>query len=119
MDKPNENVEDFLKHYGVLGMKWGVRKRKVPVQSSNSRPRRQRIDYDEPPRRRMSNKELNARVKRLRLEQEYAKLTARPNTPSRIEQAVKVAGTIAAVSGTALTIYKNMNEISKIAKKVT
>lgn len=108
MDKPNENVEDFLKHYGVLGMKWGVRKRKVPVQ--NNHPPRQR---------RMSNKELNARIKRLKLEQEYAKLTAKPEIPSKIQRAIEVAGTVAAISGTAITIYKNMNELSKAVKKVS
>lgn len=112
----NQQVDEFLQHYGIPGMRWGVRKRRVQVSNSSNRSRRQNVDYDNPPRRRMSNKELNARVKRLRLEQEYAKLTARPETPSKIEKAIKVAGTVATLSATAWKIYENMDKITKAAK---
>lgn len=101
MDKSNE-VEDFLKHYGVLGMKWGRRKGKTTTTQK--------------PRRRMSNKELQARVKRLKLEQEFAKYSPKTETQSKMEKIAKTVGTIAAISASAYTIYDNVNKISKIAK---
>ena len=103
MDR-EERVDEYLKHYGVLGMKWGKRKARI---SKTSQPQQKK--------RRMSNKELTARVKRLRLEKEFRELTAKPKTPSKIEQAVKAAGTVAALTGSAYTIYKNIDGIMKLA----
>lgn len=91
-------------------MKWGVRKRSVTT--SNSR----RTTNQNGTKRRMSNKELTARVKRLKLEEDYKKLTAQPKTVSKVEKLVKTAGTVAALSGSALTIYKNLNELGIISK---
>lgn len=106
--------DQFLRHYGVLGMRWGKRKGRVTTSSSGKKS-----SNGQNGNRRMSNKELNARVKRLRLEQEYAKLSTPPRTVSRVEQIAKSAGSIAALSTTALTLYKNFNEISKLAAKAS
>lgn len=105
--------DQFLRHYGVLGMKWGTRRRKVAVSKSSGNRRSSQNGN-----RRMSNKELTSRVKRLKLEQEYAKLTEvpRPKTVSKVEKLVKTAGTIAALSGSAATIYKNLNDLGVISK---
>lgn len=102
MDQQNKKVDEFLMHYGVLGMRWG--KRKGRTQNTSTAPRR------------MSNKELQARVKRLKLEQEYAKLSTRPETPSKLEKMAKTAGTMAALTTAGITLYKNMDTIAKIAK---
>ena len=68
-------MSNQLRHYGVMGMKWGRRKKRVAV--DNGRPN----NINRPPQqsapkkpRRMSKKELQARVNRLRLEQELARL---------------------------------------------
>lgn len=105
---------DSLTHYGVKNMRWGVRKRKVKV----SRPSLTR-STGPTTQRRMSNKELTARIKRLELEQKYAKLTEvpQPKTVSKIDKLVKTAGTVATLSGSAATIYKNLNDLGVISKK--
>ena len=108
---PEDRVDEYLMHYGVLGMKWGKRK----ARASNS-------SEQAPKKRRMSNKELQARIKRLKLEKEFAQLTASPPKTSRVEKLVKGAGTVAALTASAATIYKNMEKIAKVykvAKKVS
>ena len=106
---PEDRVDEYLMHYGVLGMKWGKRKArasKISEQTLGQAPKK----------RRMSNKELQARIKRLKMEKEYAQLIASPPKTSRVEKLVKGAGTVAALSASAVTIYQNMDKIAKIYK---
>lgn len=102
---PEDRVDEYLMHYGVIGMKWGKRKARASETSKQA-----------PKKRRMSNKELQARIKRLKLEKEFAQLTASPPKTSRVDKLVKGAGTIAALSTSAVTIYKNMDKIAKVYK---
>lgn len=102
---PEDRVDEYLMHYGVLGMKWGKRKARSSQTSGQA-----------PKKRRMSNKELQARIKRLKMEKEYAQLTASPPKTSRVDKLVKGAGTIAALSTSAVTIYNNMDKIAKMYK---
>lgn len=115
-------MSNQLRHYGVIGMKWGRRKKRVAV--DNRQPKNiNRAPQQSAPRkpRRMSKKELQARVNRLKLEQELARLEAAnmPAKKSRVEQLVKTAGTVAALTGSAYTIYKNIDNIMKLVKKVS
>jgi len=72
-------VEDFLEHFGVKGMKWGVRKERrsgtgaaKPVKPGSNRGKNiGSRSYDA---KKLSNADLNRVVKRMRLEQEYASL---------------------------------------------
>lgn len=102
----NGHYNDSLTHYGVMGMKWGKRKGKA-------------VTTSQAPRRRMSNKELQSRVKRLKLEAEYQKYNPKPETKSKLEKLAKTAGTVAALSTAGVTIYKNMDEMIKIYKKMS
>ena len=114
-------MDNQLRHYGVLGMKWGRRKKRVAV--DNGRPN----NINRPPQqsapkkpRRMSKKELQARVNRLKLEEELSRLEAAhiPAKKSRVEQLVKTAGTVAELTGFAYTICKNIDKIMKLSKGV-
>lgn len=114
---PEDRVDEYLMHYGVLGMKWGRRKARASSSSEKAPKKRRTSSKEEAPKqRRMSNKELQARIKRLKMEKEYAQLTASPPKTSRVEQLVKGAGTVAALTTSAATIYKNMDKIAKIYK---
>lgn len=66
-DSGVELSEEELAHYGTKGMRWGKRKK----QSSS--------DSDSPPKpdvKKMTDDELKSAISRLKLEQEYVKLTA-------------------------------------------
>jgi hypothetical protein len=67
-----EEVDDFLEHFGVKGMRWGQRRRR---ESRNT-------TYDRNTRG-LSERELNARIQRMELERHYHQL----NTPQRSEGA--------------------------------
>ena len=119
-----ENYDDFLQHYGVLGMKWGRRKARSNV-SSNKKPKSTKNTTTskpkpkpKPPQRQLSDAELRAAVNRLRLEREYADLTYRASSRAKVENVVRTVGTVATLTTSALTIYKNLDKMSLIAKMV-
>ena len=118
-----ENYDDFLQHYGVLGMKWGKRKARSTV-SSNKKPKSTAITKpkqtpkSKPTKRRLSDAELRAVVNRMRLEREYADLTYRASSRSKVERVVRTIGTVAALTTSAVKIYENLNKLSKVAKMV-
>ena len=114
---PEDRVDEYLMHYGVLGMKWGRRKARASSSGESTKKRhKSNKEQQAPKKRRMSNKELQSRIKRLKMEKEYAQLTASPPKTSKIDQLVKGAGTIATLSTSALVIYNNMDKIAKIYK---
>ena len=120
-----ENYDDFLQHYGVLGMKWGKRKarstsssNKKPKSAAITKPKQTPKPKSQPTKRRLTDAELRAVVNRMRLEREYADLQYRASSRSKVESVVKTIGTVAALTTSAIKIYENLNKISKIAKMV-
>ena len=60
-------MSEYLQHYGVLGMKWGrVKKKLTSPKQPNYKAEAQK----------MSTANLEKRLKRLRIENEYAKLNS-------------------------------------------
>ena len=121
-----ENYDDFLQHYGVLGMKWGHRKARS-TSSSNKKPKSTKNTTTSKPKpkpkpkpsqRQLSDDELRAVVNRMRLEREYADLTYRASSRSKVESVVRTIGTVAALTTSAVKIYENLNKLSKVAKMV-
>lgn len=62
-----ETGKQFVEHYGVKGMKWGVRKR------SSNRSSTQRTKFTKAPSK-LSSDELAKRIKRMETEKKYNQL---------------------------------------------
>lgn len=58
-------MSNELYHYGIKGMKWGVRKQREP---SEKKSKKKRLKD-------MSDEELSKKLKRMNLENQYKKLT--------------------------------------------
>lgn len=110
-----------LYHYGVPGMKWGVRraqkradrnKRRAEAENWSSEARTA-SETRRKSLKQMSNAEIKALNERTRLEKEYKNLN-----PNSIKRGwVYVAGA-AAVMGTACALYNNGNTLVKAGKKI-
>lgn len=95
-----ETVDDVLQHYGVKGMRWGVRRSREQIDSDSADVSRKK-SIEETVKRNagstnpLSNAELRALNERLNLEQNYRQLVAKENaskpTPP-IKQGVQWAG---------------------------
>ena len=73
--------ELIIQHYGVKGMKWGVRKAVKTRSESAKRERSWKKQYRD--RGKMSDDELRNVVNRLRLENEFAKLSGQASKGQR------------------------------------
>lgn len=110
-------MSNELYHYGVLGMKWGVRRNR----SRSGGSRRKRFMSDDAREasaikkkkvNQMSNAELKKLNERKRLEQEYSRLN-----PNAAKKGWKFVAGAAGIMGTALAVYNNSNQIVQIGKK--
>jgi len=68
---------EALKHYGILGMKWGKRKSRSSKSKSTSTKKESRSV------KKMSNREIQSRIKRLQLEKQYSSITAKKKSKGR------------------------------------
>jgi hypothetical protein len=77
-------AEDFLMHYGVLGMRWGKRNSSPPSEdASNARAHRKKAKQEG--LHTLTNKEIQELVTRMNLEGQYYKLN-----PSKRKKAMKL-----------------------------
>lgn len=123
-----EHREQYLMHYGVLGMKWGVRRKKDKQSSSKNNIKQPKAnakakkidakgrkqDFDEA--------EFQKRLQQLRMQVEYDRLVstleANNSTMRKIENFTKNVTTIATLTGSALMIYNNLNKANGIVGTV-
>lgn len=117
-----------LAHYGILGMKWGVRRSEAQLarargSKSKSSSEEESEDYKKAHSQKsiksMSDAELRNRLNRLQMEQQYTRMN--PDTVNRGKEVankiLKAGTTVATVTTTALTIYNNFDKIKKIVGK--
>lgn len=69
-------VEEFLAHYGVKGMRWGVRRGSKEAPSSDAaRATELRTRAKQSKVKALSNKELQEAINRMNLEQQFKRLS--------------------------------------------
>ena len=117
------NRTNELRHYGVKGMKWGVRKNRGGTSTSRSRFK---SDYESPKgdRKRkvytkqgyqLTDKELNRRIKRLSKEKQYQDLQREVNSTrmssgrKAVSKALSSVGTVALTSIATYGVAKMIN----------
>lgn len=129
-----EHREQYLMHYGVLGMKWGIR-RKRDKQSSNKKPSKQNFEVKnniKQPKTNAKAKKVDSKgrkqdfdedeflktLQQLRMQVEYDRLVstldANNSTMRKVENITKNVTTVATLTGSALMIYNNLNKAHDI-----
>ena len=108
--------DDYLAHYGVLGMKWGVRKDKAKGGLRKRKTTPVHDDYKKAHSGKsvesMSDSELRSVNNRLQMERQYSELTRKTSKGKKVVNTlIKTAGTIAAAEAA----YKTYNRIGKQA----
>jgi hypothetical protein len=129
----NNNI---LQHYGILGMKWGVRRSRASLdrlanrkaERSERKAARAEQRTNQAPKKiaktsgtsNLSDNDLQTRINRLRMESQYKQLLKELD-PTTVEkgrrvtgETVKTIGTTAATTATLLAIYNNADAIKKI-----
>lgn len=96
----------YLKHYGVLGMKWGVRRNRNKSGSQSVHDDYKRA-HDKKSVKSMSDSDLQSVNRRLNMEKQYADLTKKTGKGKKIvKKIIAVAGTISAAEGAYKTYKK-------------
>lgn len=102
-------MSDYLKHYGVLGMKWGVRRYQNKDGTRTTEGKKRTKEKTNP----MSDDELIAKVKRLSLEKQYKNLRRETSKPSKMEKTKKVVDTTSNLINEAKKLNRETNSQQK------
>jgi len=101
----DEEAEEVLAHYGVLGMHWGIRKARNVARNDTRNTRKALSSLD--------NDELRATVERMRLEKQYREI-ADTSVPTQVVRLIsKHGGTIVASAAAATASHLVRRELNR------
>jgi hypothetical protein len=103
-------VDDFLAHYGIKGMRWGIRRNRAQIDAGSSddaaRANEIRAKVRTSGVSSLSNQEMQQLVQRINLEQQYARLTY---SPSKLQQGKARVDSVLATGKTINNVYQFAN----------
>lgn len=106
-------TEDFIAHFGVRGMKWGVRKRSSGGKKATVGKKSKGKVSD------MSDEELGKKVKRMNMEKQYKDLKKNKRDQSIVRKGAKATGQILAKSAkTSITTVTTKEFTAALQKHV-
>ena len=114
-----KSYNDELYHYGILGMKWGVRSAQKKLNRIDRKSKKENWSSDATEAAKiktkkvnqMSNAELNKLNNRKNLERNYSQLN-----PGVIKKGLIAAGAVAGALGTIAAIHSNGSKVISIGK---
>lgn len=109
------DVEAFIAHFGVKGMKWGVRRGRStssgPVSDDAAKAHALKTQVKTSGTKSLNNDELQHLVTRMNLEQQYGRLTE--SSPTHLSNGQKFVKGAVSAGKLGLDAYKTGNEIKK------
>lgn len=114
-------MNNEIYHYGVPGMKWGVRRSQNKLGRIDKRSKKNNWSEDATTAAKIKTKKVsqmtNAELRKLNdrknLERNYSQLN-----PNAIKRGMAIAGTIAGALGTITAIYANGGKAISIGKEI-